>query len=116
MKQNLLISPCDLAQLKRQKTTGNYSYTPAVYNGRTIALTVFMAENEIPADTLEMALAEKADGDELPLFYIRHNPGFTSFQVTPGNFRAGLYLSKTAKTLSRDGLSGLFTYCSKTSF
>ena len=115
MKQNLLISQTDLVQLKRQKTTGNYSYTPVVYDDQTIALTVFMAEDEIPADTLEMALAEKADGDELPLFYIRHNHGFTRFWVTPGNARAGLYLSKT-KTLNHDGLSGLFTYCAKNKF
>jgi len=115
MKQNLSISPCDLAQLKRQKVTGNYSYTPVLLGDQAVAMAMFMAEAEIPADTLEMALAEKADGDELPLFYIRHNHGFTRFWVTPGNARAGLYLSKT-KTLNHDGLSGLFTYCAKNKF
>ena len=109
MKQNLSISTSDLARLRRQKATGNYAYTPVLYSGRTIAMAMFMEENEIPTDTLEMALAEKADGDELPLFYIRHDPGFTQFQVTPGNLRAGVYLTAT-KTLSKDGLTGLFTY------
>ena len=78
-------------------------------------MAMFMAENEIPTDTLEMALAEKAGGDELPLFYIRHDPGFTSFQVTPGNLHAGLYLLAT-KTLSMDGLTGLFTYLCNNNF
>ena len=109
MKQNLSISTNDLARLRRQKATGNYSYTPVLHGGRTIAMAMFMAEGETPTNSLEMALAEKADGDELPLFFIRHDPGFTQFQVTPGNLRTGLYLTAT-KTLSKDGFTGLFTY------
>ena len=86
-------------------------YSPIFIGDRAVALAKFMAEGESPTATLEMALAEKADNDSLPLFYIRHDSDFTRFHVTPGNMSAVRYLL-TPKTLSEDGLAGLFQYCS----
>jgi len=110
MKQLLSISTSDLARLKRRETAGISQYSPILIGDQAVAMAKFMAENAIPTAQLEMALAEKADNASLPFFFIRHDEGFTRFLVTPGNLRAGVYVS-TPKTLSRDGLVGLFEYC-----
>ena len=112
MKQNLSISTRDLARLKRQSVTGHNQYSPIFIGDHAIAIAKFMAENEVPADTLEMALAETADDSSLPLFYVRHDDRFTRFHVTPGNMLAAAYLM-SPQTLSEDGLAGLFQYCGR---
>ena len=109
MKQNLSISTSDLSRLKRRQAVGHYS--PIFIGDQAVALANFMAEDAMPTATLEMALAEKADNASLPFFFIRHDASFTRFQVTPGNILAGAYLT-TPKTLTVDGLVGLFEYCS----
>ena len=110
MKQNLTLSSRDLIRLKRREDAGQNQYSPIFIGDHAVAMAKFMAENEVPTAQLEMALAEKADDVSLPFFYVRHNADFTRFLVTPGNLLAGSYLSKT-KTLSEDGLVGLFAYC-----
>ena len=110
MKQNLSLSSRDLSQLKRRESTGHSQYSPILIDDHAVAMAKFMAEDEIPTATLEMALAETAENTELPFFYVRHDASFTRFQVTPGNLLAGAYLSRP-KTLSVDGLAGLFQYC-----
>ena len=109
-KQNLSISTRDLARLKRLSVAGHNQYSPILIGDHAVAMAKFMAENEIPTVQLEMALAEKADDASLPLFFVRYDDGFTRFHVTPGNMLAAAYLL-TPKTLSDDGLAGLFTYC-----
>ena len=110
MKQTLTLSSNDLARLKRRENSGYNLYSPIFIGDRAVALAKFMAEGETPTGTLEMALAEKAEDAELPLFYIRHDPDFTRFHVSPGNLLAGTYVP-TTKMLNEDGLAGLFTYC-----
>ena len=105
-KQNLSISTRDLARLRRQTA----EYSPIIIGNRTVAMAKFMAENEVPTATLEMALADTADDASLPLFYVRHDDRFTRFHVTPGNMLAAAYLM-SPQTLSEDGLAGLFQYC-----
>ena len=112
MKQNLSISPRDLARLKRREAAGHFQYSPILIGDQAVAMAKFMAEDEIPTAQLEMALAEKAENTSLPFFYIRHDEGFTRFIVTPGNLLAGVYVS-TPKTLSKDGLVELFQYCNR---
>ena len=111
MKQNLSISPRDLVRLKRRENAGYNQYSPIFVGDEPVAIAKFMAEDAMPTASLEMALAEKAENSSLPFFYIRHDANFTQFQVTPGNVLAGAFLS-TTKTLSEDGLVGLFGYCS----
>ena len=109
MKQRLTISTHDLIRLKRREAAGHYS--PILIGDQAVAMANFMAEDAMPTATLEMALAEKADNALLPFFYVRHDAGFTRFHVTSGNMLAAAYLS-TPKTLTVDGLAGLFAYCS----
>ena len=111
MKQNLLLSPCDLVRLKRREAAEHNQYSPIFIGDRAVAMAKFMAADAMPTASLEMALAEKAENSSLPFFYIRHDANFTQFQVSPGNVLAGAFLSRT-KTLSEDGLAGLFEYCS----
>ena len=111
MKQSLSISPRDLVRLKRRERAGYNLYSPIFVGDKPVAIAKFMAENAMPTASLEMALADKAENSPLPFFYIRHDADFTRFQVSPGNVLACSFLSGT-KTLSEDGLVGLFEYCS----
>ena len=111
MKQNLSLSSNDLVRLKRRENAGYNLYSPIFVGDKPVAIAKFMAENAMPSVSLEMALAEKAENSSLPFLYIRHDAAFTRFQVSPGNVLAGAFLS-TTKTLSEDGLTGLFEYCS----
>ena len=110
MKQNLMMSTSDLVRLMRRKNTGRALYSPILIDNKPVALAAFLAEDEILDTPLEEALAEKAEDSELPFFYIRYDPDFTQFEVTPGNIHAGFYLS-TTKVLTEDGLTELFMYC-----
>jgi len=111
MKQNLSFSSRDLARLKRRENAGYNLYSPIFVGNKPVAIAKFMAEDAIPIASLEMALADKAENSSLPFFYIRHDADFIRFQVSPGNVLACSFLS-TTKTLSEDGLAGLFEYCS----
>jgi len=111
MKQNLLLSPRDLVRLQRRESAGYNLYSPIFVGDKPIAIAKFMAENTVPTVSLEMAFADKAENSPLPFFLIQHDANFTRFQVSPGNVLAGAFLSGT-KTLSEDGLTGLFEYCS----
>ena len=111
MPQNLMLSTRDLVNLKRRENAGYAQYSPIFIGDHVVAMAKFIAENEISTPQLEMALAENAENSSLPFFYVRHDENFTRFHVTPGNVLAGAYLSRT-KTLSEDGLVGLFQYCS----
>jgi len=110
MNRKLTISSSDLSRLKRRAAAGHFQYSPIFVGDQAVAMANFMAEDAMPTTQLEMALAEKADNTALPFFFIRHDEGFTRFQVTPGNMLAAAYLS-TPKTLTVDGLAGLFEYC-----
>ena len=110
MRKNLMLSTSDLVRMMRRENAGGNQYSPILIGDQVVAMAKFMAENAIPTAQLEMALAEKAENADLPLFYIRHDEYCTRFQVTPGNMLAAKYLS-SPKTLNEDGLVGLFAYC-----